>query len=572
MTGEVRADALSEPMSRPPTGEIPIAAPPRREPGRITIGTDPSGVERRPPPGRSRRGASSPTRAGRPGRPGPHVGRAHPAAAQPAGRHRRRPRPRRRVRRRHAVAAGRRRRPRHDRARHRRLRVLRQGHREGLPPGGGARPGGVRRRAARRLLGRGAAASRSSSRSPSSPAPSASSGRPGVESGPLPNMAVTTMGVVWIGLLGSFAALILRWSTAFGADNNIGTDTLFLIVLGVVANDIGALALGSSIGKTPLRPWISPGKTLEGLIGGTLLTFLVLFIVGLTDRSDTWSTGDLLILALVISVFAPLGDLTESMFKRNLDVKDFGALVTRPRWRARPLRRLPVRAAGGVLRHAVCSSPGTDGAPVRVAIAGSSGSIGTQTLDVVRAEAPRYEVVGLGVGSSVETLIAQAKEFRPALVAVGDPARRAEVAAALPGRDRRRRPRRPRRATPTSSSTPSSASPACRSRMATLRQGKRLALANKESLIAAGPGRAAAAGDAGRRARARRQRALRRPPVPARRRRAPEREVARLLITASGGPFRGRTARRARRRAGRARRWPIRRGRWVRRSPSTPAR
>ena len=50
---------------------------------------------------------------------------------------------------------------------------------------------------------------------------------------------------------------------------------------------------------------------------------------------------------------------------------------------------------------------------VRVAIAGSSGSIGTQTLDVVRAEAPRYEVVGLGVGSSVEMLIAQAKEFRP---------------------------------------------------------------------------------------------------------------------------------------------------------------
>jgi phosphatidate cytidylyltransferase len=140
-------------------------------------------------------------------------------------------------------------------------------------------------------------------------------------------MAVTTMGVVWIGLLGSFAALILRWSTAFGADNNIGTDTLFLIVLGVVVNDIGALALGSSIGKTPLRQWISPGKTVEGLVGGTLLTFLVLFVVGLTDRSDTWTTGHLMILALVISVFAPLGDLTESMFKRNLDVKDFGAVV-----------------------------------------------------------------------------------------------------------------------------------------------------------------------------------------------------------------------------------------------------
>ncbi|MGZ4769479.1 MAG: 1-deoxy-D-xylulose-5-phosphate reductoisomerase, partial [Ilumatobacteraceae bacterium] len=66
---------------------------------------------------------------------------------------------------------------------------------------------------------------------------------------------------------------------------------------------------------------------------------------------------------------------------------------------------------------------------VRVAIAGSSGSIGAQTLDVVRAEGGRYEVVGLGVSSSVETLIAQANEFRPKVVAVADPSRRAEVAA-----------------------------------------------------------------------------------------------------------------------------------------------
>ena len=70
--------------------------------------------------------------------------------------------------------------------------------------------------------------------------------------------------------------------------------------------------------------------------------------------------------------------------------------------------------------------------PIRVAIAGSSGSIGTQTLDVVRADPDAYEVVGLGVGSSVEALIAQALEFRPRLVAVADAGRRAEVAAALP--------------------------------------------------------------------------------------------------------------------------------------------
>src|SRR5437763_16201856 len=69
---------------------------------------------------------------------------------------------------------------------------------------------------------------------------------------------------------------------------------------------------------------------------------------------------------------------------------------------------------------------------MRVAIAGSSGSIGVQTLDVIRAEAGRYEVVALGVSSSIDVLIEQAKEFRPKVVAVAQENRRADVAAALP--------------------------------------------------------------------------------------------------------------------------------------------
>ncbi len=153
-------------------------------------------------------------------------------------------------------------------------------------------------------------------------------GATSVESGPLPNMAVTTLGVVWIGVLGSFAALIVAWSN-LGGGNPLGTDTLFLVVLGVVANDIGALALGSAVGKTPIRAWISPAKTLEGLIGGTIATIATMFVFGLIDQSTTWTeTSDLLILGVVIAVMAPLGDLTESMFKRNLDVKDFGTVLT----------------------------------------------------------------------------------------------------------------------------------------------------------------------------------------------------------------------------------------------------
>jgi phosphatidate cytidylyltransferase len=152
-------------------------------------------------------------------------------------------------------------------------------------------------------------------------------GADSIESGPMPNMAITMLGVVWIGVLGAFAALILRWST-FGSGTPWGTDTLVLIAIGVVANDVGAYFLGSAIGKTPLRPWISPNKSLEGLLGGTALTLLVMLLIGMQDLSDTWSsTSHLLMLGIVISVMAPLGDLTESMFKRNLDVKDFGAVI-----------------------------------------------------------------------------------------------------------------------------------------------------------------------------------------------------------------------------------------------------
>ncbi|HEX6786304.1 MAG TPA: 1-deoxy-D-xylulose-5-phosphate reductoisomerase, partial [Acidimicrobiales bacterium] len=175
---------------------------------------------------------------------------------------------------------------------------------------------------------------------------------------------------------------------------------------------------------------------------------------------------------------------------------------------------------------------------VRVAIAGSSGSIGTQTLDVIRAERDRYEVVGLGVGASTATLIAQALEHRPKVVAVADPAARAEVADALPFAQ----------VIDDLAGLVDDADVVVNGvvgfaglpvTIATLAAGKRLALANKESLIAAGPV----------------VRPLRATPgaelIPVdsehcavhqclRSSVAPGRELTRIVLTASGGPFRGR--------------------------------
>ena len=180
------------------------------------------------------------------------------------------------------------------------------------------------------------------------------------------------------------------------------------------------------------------------------------------------------------------------------------------------------------------------GMTVRVAIAGSSGSIGTQTLDVIRAEGADYEVVALGVGSSVDLVIEQALEFRPKVVAVGDPAQRARVAEALPFVE----------VVDDLTALVEVADVVVNAvvgfaglpvTIATLRAGRRLALANKESLIAAGPvvqplrsipGAELVPVDSEHCA----VHQCLRSSVNA------GREVARVVLTASGGPFRGRTA------------------------------
>jgi 1-deoxy-D-xylulose-5-phosphate reductoisomerase len=178
-------------------------------------------------------------------------------------------------------------------------------------------------------------------------------------------------------------------------------------------------------------------------------------------------------------------------------------------------------------------------APVRVAIAGSTGSIGTQTLDVIRREGPdRYDVVGLAVGSSVDELIAQAREFGPSVVAVADESARARVELALPGVD----------VVADQADIVDAADVVINGvvgfaglevTVATLSAGKRLGLANKESLIAAGPVvqplRATPGAEL--------------VPVDSEhcavhqclRASVDIREVSRIVLTASGGPFRGRT-------------------------------
>ena len=196
-------------------------------------------------------------------------------------------------------------------------------------------------------------------------------------------------------------------------------------------------------------------------------------------------------------------------------------------------RPMPVQAA----------APGPrDDSRRRVAVVGSTGSIGTQTLDVLRSAPDRFVVSALGAARSVDLLAAQAEEFHPGVVAIADSAFERKLAELLPaGIELRAGPG-------ALSSLVETADVVLNAvvgfaglgvTVVALREGRRLALANKESLVAGAP--------VVRRARSSPGAEL--VPVDSEhgaihqclacgRREA----VARLVITASGGPFRGRTA------------------------------
>ncbi|MCU1451678.1 MAG: CDP-diglyceride synthetase, partial [Acidimicrobiales bacterium] len=144
-----------------------------------------------------------------------------------------------------------------------------------------------------------------------------------VHARPAMNVAVTVMAFMYVGFLGSFAALLLRIPgvTSKGALAHDGITLFLLPVIATIAYDVGAFAIGSRSGRTPLAPSVSPSKTWEGLVGATIATFVVTLLVVAIFKLHPWTIGRAFWLAAVVCVAAPLGDLCESMIKRDLGVK-----------------------------------------------------------------------------------------------------------------------------------------------------------------------------------------------------------------------------------------------------------
>jgi phosphatidate cytidylyltransferase len=145
---------------------------------------------------------------------------------------------------------------------------------------------------------------------------------------PLTSVAVTAFGVLYAGLFAYIYALRYH-DYAVGA--GAGTTLVLLPVLLTWATDVGAYAFGRTFGRKKLIPSISPGKTVEGALGGLGLAIVICLLyvrfilmpyaqLGLTIQGAV-------LFAIVVSVAAQTGDLAESLLKREAGVKDSSRII-----------------------------------------------------------------------------------------------------------------------------------------------------------------------------------------------------------------------------------------------------
>jgi phosphatidate cytidylyltransferase len=129
-------------------------------------------------------------------------------------------------------------------------------------------------------------------------------------------IAATMFGVLWIGLAVTHAVL-LRELPHGGA-------LLIDVLVGTFVGDTCAYAAGRAWGTRPLAPLISPNKTLEGLLAGLVGGTFAFWAFAFAYQHEWFPGTDALLIGLMVALAAPVGDLFESLIKRDLEAKDSG--------------------------------------------------------------------------------------------------------------------------------------------------------------------------------------------------------------------------------------------------------
>ncbi len=135
------------------------------------------------------------------------------------------------------------------------------------------------------------------------------------------NIALSLLPFAWVGIFGAYAGMLLAVPVS-------GTGFLLGVVICAVGSDTVGYFVGRSMGRTPLMPRVSPNKTVEGLVAGAITAIALGGVVGSTLHP--WADkgiGAGIVLGILVAIFAPLGDLVESMIKRDLGLKDLGGIL-----------------------------------------------------------------------------------------------------------------------------------------------------------------------------------------------------------------------------------------------------
>jgi phosphatidate cytidylyltransferase len=146
---------------------------------------------------------------------------------------------------------------------------------------------------------------------------------------PLEVVSITLLGVLYTGGMMSFAFALRYHPYAVGAA--AGTAMVALPFLLTWGTDIGGYVFGRSIGGRKLMPAVSPGKTVAGAVGGLVLAILIAYFYERYTLRPRAQLGmqpqDVILFAVLVSVAGQVGDLVESMLKREAGVKDSSQLI-----------------------------------------------------------------------------------------------------------------------------------------------------------------------------------------------------------------------------------------------------
>jgi phosphatidate cytidylyltransferase len=134
------------------------------------------------------------------------------------------------------------------------------------------------------------------------------------------SFGVTLLGVAWVGSGLGFLILVRDIP-------DHGFWAVMAVLFTVFAADTGAFFVGRAIGRHKMAPAISPGKSWEGFVGGTLAAMITAFLILYQDRDQFLAIPELLVLGAAIALAAVFGDLFESAVKRDLGTKDSGRIL-----------------------------------------------------------------------------------------------------------------------------------------------------------------------------------------------------------------------------------------------------